>query len=233
VGAQFWSCWDALPCPLLSCSDHGRLIFRELLPILQHHPQFNFLEVSKNLHIEQGMSSISELTEQITRLTTQLSTYLTSFSQPNPNFTASSYNLPETVEYEALRAPLNDALLDLLRLINGPKGSLRGYFLFQYDLAALQVALDRGFFHHVALPASATDSENLHNGNRTVKEGTSVTEVAAKANMDVDRTGRILRLLATHRIFEHVPGEIESFKHTAASALFATDEDLHAMADFQ
>jgi hypothetical protein len=179
------------------------------------------------------MSSISELTERITQLTTQLSTYLTSSSQPNPSFTASSYDAPETVEYEVLRAPLNDALLDLLRLINGPKGSLRGYFLFQYDLAALQVALDRKFFHHVALPASGTDHDNLHNGNQPTKEGTSVAEVAEKAGMDVDRTGRILRLLATHRIFEYVPGEIESFKHTAASALFARDEDLHAMADFQ
>lgn len=177
--------------------------------------------------------TIAELAKQVSDLSSQITSYLQSTSQPEPNFSPSSYTVPDSLEYEALRAPLNDAALDLLRLINGPKSSLRSYFLSHYDIAALQIALDRGFFKHVPLPATKTEQNGLQNGNGIAKEGISVKEIAEKAGMDADRTARILRLLATHRIFEQVAGESESFKHTAASALFASDGDFHALADMQ
>jgi hypothetical protein len=171
--------------------------------------------------------SIASLTKQISDLSAQISSCLRSSSQPEPNFGANSTAAPETAEYEALRAPLNDAALDLLRLINEPKASLRTFFLSHYDLAALQVALDRGFFNHVPLSAPVA------NGNSNVKGEASVKEIAEKAGMNEDRTARILRLLATHRIFQQVPEESGRFQHTAASALLARNKDFHALADMQ
>ena len=139
--------------------------------------------------------------------------------------------MPETPEYEALRAPLNDAALDLLRLINGPKSTLRSFFFSHYDLAALQVALERRFFSHVPLPLDL-NGDTAVNGQKTV-QGASVAEIAENAGMDEDRTARVLRFLATHRIFEEVDGERGRFRHTANSALFARDEDWNATASMQ
>ena len=176
---------------------------------------------------------IVSLAKQIVDLSGQISACLSSSSQPEPNFSASSTAIAETAEYEALLAPLNDAALDLLRLVNGPKKSLRSFFLSHYDLAALQVALDRGFFHHVPLSVSSTNGEILADRNKVVKAGASVKQIAERAGMDEDRTARILKLLTTHRIFEEVAGDSGNFQHTAASALFARDADFHAMADMQ
>jgi hypothetical protein len=180
-----------------------------------------------------AMSSITELTAKIADLSAQVTAYLSATSQPEPNFAFSSPTVAETLEYESLRAPLNEAAHDLLRLINGPKRSLRPFFLSHYDLAALQIALDRGFFKHVPLPTHVKEHTSSRNDNGIVGEGISVEELAKKAGMDTDRTARILRLLATHRIFERVDGESESFKHTAASASLARDDDFHAFADMQ
>ena len=177
--------------------------------------------------------SIASLTRTISDLSGQILSFLSSSSHPEPNFSASASAVPETAEYEALRAPLNDAALDLLRLINGPKSSLRSLFFSHYDLAALQVALDRRFFDHVPLAAPDIDGEEFANGNGIVKAGASIKQIADKAGMDEDRTARILRMLATLDIFEQVEGESERFQHTAASALFARDKDFHATADMQ
>ena len=175
--------------------------------------------------------SIVSLASQISQLSAQISSYLSVSSQPEPNFSASSIDVPETPEYEVLRAQLNDAALDLLRLINGPKSSLRSFFFTHFDLAALQVALDRRFFAHVPLPMDVT-GENIENGQKIV-HGVSAAEIAEKAGMDEDRTTRVLRLLATHRIFEEVDGERGRFQHTANSALLARDEELNATAAMQ
>lgn len=175
--------------------------------------------------------SITSLSRKISDLSEQLSSFLSSSSQPEPSFSDFTQVVPNTPEYEALRAQLNDAALDLLRLINGPRSSLRSLLLSQHDLGALQVALDRGFFNYVPLSAPAMNGENLENGNEMLKAGASVKEIAEKAGLDEDRTARILRLLASLRIFQLVPGESESFQHTAASALLARDKNFHALAD--
>jgi hypothetical protein len=116
--------------------------------------------------------SIASLAKQISELSLQISSYLSSSSQLESNFSASSTVIPETAEYEALCAPLNDAVLDLLRLINGPKSSLRSFFFSHYDLAALQAALDRGFFSHVPL---MTPIENRDITNRN--EAASIKQI--------------------------------------------------------
>ncbi|KAK4221364.1 O-methyltransferase-domain-containing protein [Podospora fimiseda] len=149
--------------------------------------------------------SLASLAEKISSLSSQITSYLSSNGHSEPTFRADSEEVPGSTEYETLRASLNDAALDLLRLINGPRNTLHEFVFSHYDLGALQVALDRGFFHHVS----------LNDGKATI------AEVAEKAGMDQERTGRVLRFLSTHRIFEQVPGEPDTFRHTASSALFA------------
>ena len=132
-----------------------------------------------------------------------------------------------------MRAALNDAALDLVRLVNGSENTLRSLFFSHYDLAALQVALGRGFFNHVPLPGVSQGHETDATVERNSNPGASVEEIAKRAEMDTDRTARVMRLLATHRIFQQVPGDSDSFQHTAASALLASNKGLHATADMQ
>ncbi|KAI1195587.1 O-methyltransferase-domain-containing protein [Nemania serpens] len=168
--------------------------------------------------------SIAALAERISSLSSQLSSYLASHSLPEPGFAPDAGAIPEAPEYEALRAPLNDAALDLLRLVNGPRRSLQAFFFSQYDLAALQIALDRDLFEHVPLPT----------GDGAHAPRASVAEIAERAGMDADRTGRVMKILATHRIFDEVAGEPESsFAHTASSACLARDGDFRATAAMQ
>ncbi|KAI1755463.1 O-methyltransferase-domain-containing protein [Xylaria castorea] len=171
-------------------------------------------------------TSISALAERISSLSLQLSSYLSSNSISEPTFAPDGGNVPETPEYEALRGPLNDAALDLLRLVNGPKRSLQEFFFSQYDLAALQIALDRRLFDHVPLPPVSPHDE-------AGAQKLGVAEIAQKAGMDEDRTGRVMKILATRRIFEEVDGEPETFAHTASSACLARDADFNATADMQ
>lgn len=176
--------------------------------------------------IREGVS-ISALGQRISSLSSQISSYLTTSSLPSPTFEADSGDVPDTLEYESLRASLNNAALDLLRLVNGPRKTLQELLFSHSDLAAFQIALDRRLFDHVPLPstpAGAAISE---------KASASISQIAQKSGMDEDRTGRVLRMLATHRVFEEVEGESGNFKHTAGSALLARDEGLHALADMQ
>jgi hypothetical protein len=85
----------------------------------------------------------------------------------------------------------------------GPKNTFRTLTFSHTDLAATQVALRRKFFHCVP-------DNNI---------GLSAPEIAKAASMDVDRATRVLKMLATHRIFEEVNGK---FRHTAASAFLKT-----------
>ena len=183
--------------------------------------------------------SIAVLAEQISSFCSQICKYLAASSLPEPTLAATAAgngsSVPETPEYEALRAPLNDALHDLLRLVNGPVNTLRELILSHYDLAALQIALDRRFFDHVPLPEA--EAQGPPATIDPAKPKSRVVEIARKAGMDEDRTGRVLRLLATHRIFEEVETEVNSgsssFVHTAISAFLARNLDFYAMAEMQ
>lgn len=173
--------------------------------------------------------TISSLAKSISSLSEQLVKYLALQAQAEPGFRADpdAAIVPVTPEYEDLRAPLNDAALDLLRLVNGPKNSLFSILFSQYELAALQVALDRRFFDLVPLPASCSDNRD------GLQDRATLAEIAVGGDMDVSRAGQVMNTLATIRIFRRVPGEVETFAHTAASALLARDRGFHALADMQ
>jgi hypothetical protein len=57
--------------------------------------------------------------------------------------------VPENPEQIALRARLNDAARDLLRLVNGPRNDARTFVCYLYDLAAWQVACEFNFFEAI------------------------------------------------------------------------------------
>lgn len=123
-------------------------------------------------------------------------------------------DVPETPEYEALRIPLNEAANDLLRIVNGPKNTLRSFLSTHYDLAAYQAALELKFFESVPVDGEVR-----------------LSELAKSVDVDEDRTGRIMRLLATQNIF--FESEPEVFKHTASSAMLAINTELNAAASSQ
>ncbi|EAW12174.1 putative O-methyltransferase [Aspergillus clavatus NRRL 1] len=161
-------------------------------------------------------SAIALLAKEICEVCSQLSSYPIAAIERKPGFSAVYTDVPKTPEYESLRARLNDTTLDLLCLVNGPKSTLRTFAFSHYDLAALQIAVERGFFNHVPLQGSV-----------------NAAKVAERAGMDEDRTTRLLSFLATRRIFEEVGSGSSVFKHTAMSALMATDRDFHAMVHMQ
>ena len=123
------------------------------------------------------------------------------------DFSVDATGRPTTERYADLTAKINTAALDLVRLISGPKVIYRHLFVSHYDLAAYQVALEFDFFNLVPLDGTL-----------------SVTALAEKAGMDSDRTERILRTLATQRVFKEVPVQGgTAFEHTAASALIVKE----------
>ncbi|KAI2601781.1 hypothetical protein GGR54DRAFT_627041 [Hypoxylon sp. NC1633] len=165
-------------------------------------------------------TSLAALAQRISSLTSEISSYLAANSLPEPNFTPDGESVPETPEYEAIRASLNDATQDLLSLVNGPKNTLQSFLFSYYDIATMQVALDRRMFDHIPLPPASSSGNGV--SEASVSKA-SVAETAQKAGMDEDRAGRFLKVLATRRIFEEVEGEPDTFTHTANSALLARD----------
>jgi hypothetical protein len=153
--------------------------------------------------IRRSTASIASLANRVSKISTQINGYLNDNQYAHPDFTSKSPNVPETYKYQSLRNQLSDAALDLLRLVNGPKNTFRTLTFSHTDLAAAQVALRRKFFHCIP-------DDNV---------GLSASSVAQVTAMDVDRATRILKMLATHRIFEEVDGK---FRHTAASAFLKT-----------
>jgi hypothetical protein len=143
--------------------------------------------------------SIATLADRVSEVSGQITAYLDKNKYAHPNFTRESTTIPEAYEYDILRNQLHDAAFDLLRLASGPKRVFRTMSFWHTDLAAVQVALCRNFFR------SVPDDD----------VGLSATEIAEAAGMDVDRATRVLKMLATHRIFEEVD---DKFRHTAASA---------------
>lgn len=154
-----------------------------------------------------GTPSLLDLARNIVDQTTRISQYLENNKHAPPTFAPDSSEPPQTPEYLALHSSLKTSLEDLERLIDGPRRSLRSFVCQGNDLAAFQVALDFDFF------------------TLTPVEGDiSIVDLAKRAGLDADRTARILRMLATHRVFvENRPGFIS---HTAASQAIASDEEL-------
>lgn len=151
--------------------------------------------------------SLASLAANISQKAASISSYLESLGHEQPSFNPGAADPPETAEYLALHTSLTSSLEDLQRLVDGPRRNLRPFIMIGNDLAALQVAFDFGFFELVPL-----------------NDSIAVGVLAQKVGIDVDRAARVLRMLATHRIFvEPKPGY---FAHTSASAVFHDDEEL-------
>ena len=154
-----------------------------------------------------GSTDLLTLANNILQQTTSIVSYLKNNNIAPPTFAADSTEPPETAKYLALHGSLKTSLEDLDRLIDGPKRSLRSFVCQGNDLAAFQVACDFEFF--TLVPAEGE---------------ISIVDLAQKAGLDADRVARVLRMLATHRIFrEATPGFIS---HTAASYAIGIDEEL-------
>ena len=162
-------------------------------------------------------SSLLRLAEEIHGKTYKIVKHLREHSQDEPTFAPDSPVLTsdiETAHYESLKNAVNEAANDLLLLINGPKAFLRTFLCTHYELAAYQTAIEYRFFENV--PTSGS----IH-----------VSKLAETVGMDVDRTGRFLRMLTTHRVFEEV--EEDRFAHTAASVALAKDQEVNSAAGMQ
>lgn len=159
-------------------------------------------------------STLLALATEVQQLTTQIVNDLTAKNVPEPTFAITSETVPETPEQIVLRARLNDAARDLLRLVNGPRNDARTFVCYLYDLSAWQVACEFNFFEAVPEDGVA-----------------SIKEIAEKAGMDEDRVGRFLRMLATDRVFEEV--EKDSFKHTSRSVLYLKDKQWRDVMHYQ
>ncbi|KAI8951102.1 S-adenosyl-L-methionine-dependent methyltransferase [Xylaria longipes] len=149
--------------------------------------------------------AIRSLARQIIGSVEDIINYLESNNFPAPTFDLSSPGPPETVEYQTLHSGLKTSLEDLLLLVDGPKRFWRQFCCLGYDLGALQIALDFEFFTLVPLAGEL-----------------SVDDLARKAGLHADRTGRIVRQLITYGIFaEHEAGVIS---HSSASLVMQDDE---------
>lgn len=150
-------------------------------------------------------STIRSLAQHIIGSVDDIINYLESNNFSAPTFDLDSPGPPETVEYRTLHSGLKSSLEDLLLLVDGPKGFWRQFCCLGYDLGALQIALDFEFF--TLVPSAG----NL-----------SVDDLAHKAGLHADRTGRIVRQLITYGIFaEHEVGVIS---HSPASLVMQDDE---------
>ncbi|KAJ4305635.1 hypothetical protein N0V90_001166 [Kalmusia sp. IMI 367209] len=157
--------------------------------------------------------SILGLAQNILDQTQEISKYFQSNNLISPTFALDSQEPPATPEYRRLHATLKTSLEDLQRLIDGPRKWLREFCCTGYDLGALQVALDFEFFQLV--PAEG---------------GIPLDELAKKAGLDADRTGRVIRQLMTYRIFDERQPRVIS--HSSTSLLMQQDEDLRAVVHY-
>ncbi|KAH8711876.1 O-methyltransferase-domain-containing protein [Phaeosphaeriaceae sp. PMI808] len=159
-------------------------------------------------------STLLSLAETVQQLTTTIVTSLESAKLQEPTFETDSGTVPETPELIEIRARLNDSARDLLRLVNGPRNDARTFVCYLFDLAAWQVACEFNFFEAIK------------------EEGTThLAEIATKVGLDKDRTGRILRMLTSDRVFEEV--ENGMFKHTSRSVLYLRDKQWRDVMHYQ
>ena len=154
--------------------------------------------------------SILGLAQSILEQTQEVTKYLQASNLVAPTFALDSQDPPDTPEYRRLHATLKASLEDLQRLIDGPRKWLRYFCFTGYDLGALQVALDFEFFDLVPTRGEIT-----------------LEDLAKKAGLDVDRTGRIVRQLMTYRIFDERRPRVIS--HSSTSLLMQQDEELRSI----
>lgn len=140
--------------------------------------------------------------------------YLETNNLEEPNFTASSPPHPPAEEYIGIADQLTDAANDLILLARGPIEWMRVRLSVHQDLAAWQVALHFKYFDVVPL-------------DKTI----SLQDIAKGAGMDVDRTRRLLKMLATQGCFKEVEDDV--YEHTALSAFIRREKEMATCIEFQ
>ena len=148
-----------------------------------------------------------QLAEQVKTSTEKIVDYLRASGQQTPSFSPTSPAITPSSEFSTCRISLNEAAIDLLRLVNGPLNSFRSFFTTHYELAAYQVALEFRVFESVPQNSSIR-----------------LSQLAGMVGFDEDRLRRILRMLATHRVFNECKRNV--WEHTAGSALIAKDNEV-------
>jgi len=159
-------------------------------------------------------SQLLDLAQRVQTLTTQIVAEIHAAGVQEPTFNVVSESVPETQQYDFLRGALNEAALDLLRLVNSPVYDARTFVCTLYDLVAWQVACEFNFF--TAIP---------ENGEATVRE------ISEQVGLDADRVGRFLRLLATQRVFEETAAGV--FRHTSRSVLLLRNQGIRDAVHYQ
>lgn len=158
-------------------------------------------------------SFIIDLAEGILDTTKEVTKYLQSSNVALPSFSPRAEQLPRTKDLENLQARLRTQLEDLQLLVDGPPTFYRHFLVRGYEIAAFQIALDFDFFKLVPSEGDI-----------------SLEELAKKAGLDQDRTGRVIRLLITHCIFqEERPG---FFSHNSFSIFLQDDDDMRSMVHY-
>ncbi|KAK7734289.1 hypothetical protein SLS53_007939 [Cytospora paraplurivora] len=157
-------------------------------------------------HIE---TDLVALANNILEKTKVVAEYLQANNLAAPTFAPDSTSIPETLISSPLYSSLKTSLEDLQRLIDGPRRFWRSFCVQGYDLAAVQIALDFGFFGLV--PAGGD---------------ISLADVALKAGLDEDRVSRSIRMMITLGIFQEPrPGFVS---HNSISDALRKDEELKA-----
>ncbi|RYP57290.1 hypothetical protein DL769_009576 [Monosporascus sp. CRB-8-3] len=157
--------------------------------------------------------SILGLAENILEKTKEITKYLQANDLAAPTFSTKSSSPPGGADYRELQGSLRTLLEDLQRLVDGPTLFYRHFLMRGYEIAAFQIALDFDFF--TLVPA---EGEIL------------IEELARKAGLDNDRTGRVVRLLITHRFFqERRPGY---FSHNSFSLALQQDDEIRSMVHY-
>jgi hypothetical protein len=154
-----------------------------------------------------GTPSLSVFAKDIAAKVEDIAKFLKANNLPEPSLAPGTPNVPSGEEYSKLYKSLKVSLEDLDHFVSGPRQYWRATLVRGYEIAALQVALDFEFFSLVPLDGEI-----------------SLQNLAKKADLDLDRTSRIIRLLATHSIFKE--GEPGYISHSALSHVLHTDEEL-------
>jgi len=173
--------------------------------LLMKHPAFNM--VTQNCNIRELGRRVASLSEAVSDL------YVVT-NNSEPDFGSNSAENLETPDYIKLRALLNDTANDLILLVNGPRQTIRSFGVTHFDLAAFQTALEFNFFEAIPL-------------NHTI----NLEELSEKVELKKEYVSRVLRILATRRMFVEI--ENDKFSHTSLSSLLARDEGIRAAAHME
>lgn len=158
-------------------------------------------------------TSILQLAESILENTKEVTKYLEASNVALPSFSPTAGELPKTPDFQKLQSRLRTQLEDLQLLIDGPSTFFRHFLMRGYEIAAFQIALDFDFF--TLVPAEGE---------------IELGDLAGKAGLDQDRTGRIMRLLITHHFFqERRPG---FFSHNSFSITLQKDDEMRSMVHY-